>query len=533
MRTSATIGKAIRWVVVAICAVACFAVLQCVHRYHFCYQEQTQLFLNSVDYAATYFSDPAWLACLVGDYLTQFYYFTYAGPAILSVLLVGLWLIVWGGLRRAGLNAWVGFAAGLVLASIVLCLCFNERYRLPSVVALVGGAAAFCALPRRGATWVRVLSAVLVGGVAWWCFGNGVLLLGALCAVETGVKKGETWREVVGVAVVLALVPTAAGAYTRSVVDLYALPGLGEFRSPSKAIDMDLGVITEYGLGNKNRVISMVEGAERPSQIMKFYYNLVMAERGLLADNLLKWPDNNLGTFNEIAPETPTLVTYSLNDLYWVLGDMTHTERAAMLANVFAPKNRNIKMTKRLAEVSLVTADVAAANKYLRLLSQTVEYGKWADALLQGEPNAMRTYTEKARLINLKDTITTGQNSHVIMMQLADSNPRNTVAVDYALCSLLLLQDMENFKRDYDRFCMANGMPRPKKLYQEALCIYLAGKDAPREDWQRYITDADVMDRFVQYNHQRGSAQFKDTYWYYFDRQNAMKRAAKEKGGNR
>ena len=31
------------------------------------------------------------------------------------------------------------------------------------------------------------------------------------------------------------------------------------------------------------------------------------------------------------------------------------------------------------------------------------------------------------------------------------------------------------------------------------------------------------MHRFVQYNQQRGSAAFRDTYWYYFDKVKAPK----------
>ncbi len=41
-------------------------------------QEQNQLFLFSWDYITTYLDKPGWLACLAGDFLTQFYYYRYA-----------------------------------------------------------------------------------------------------------------------------------------------------------------------------------------------------------------------------------------------------------------------------------------------------------------------------------------------------------------------------------------------------------------------------------------------------------------------
>jgi hypothetical protein len=60
--------------------------------------------------------------------------------------------------------------------------------------------------------------------------------------------------------------------------------------------------------------------------------------------------------------------------------------------------------------------------------------------------------------------------------------------------------------------------PRLKALYQEALCIWLAGTKASQEEWQRYIQRQDVIQRFMQYNNQRGNSRFRDTYWYYFDK---------------
>jgi hypothetical protein len=104
------------------------------------------------------------------------------------------------------------------------------------------------------------------------------------------------------------------------------------------------------------------------------------------------------------------------------------------------------------------------------------------------------------------------------MMQLLDSNPDNTVALDYILCSNLLLKDVHNFKRDYDRYCTDLGRKLNNTLYQEALCIWLAANQAPEELWRQYISREDVLQRFADYNEQRGNPRFKGTYWYYFDK---------------
>lgn len=104
-----------------------------------------------------------------------------------------------------------------------------------------------------------------------------------------------------------------------------------------------------------------------------------MAQNGYLPDNLLRFQNNNLGTFEKLGPDTPTLTIKTLNELYWVLGDMTFCERATMLANVCSPNNRNIRMVKRLAEINLVKGDYAATRKYLRILQKTFVWSRWAN----------------------------------------------------------------------------------------------------------------------------------------------------------
>ncbi len=79
------------------------------------------------------------------------------------------------------------------------------------------------------------------------------------------------------------------------------------------------------------------------------------------------------------------------------------------------------------------------------------------------------------------------------MSELMESNPNNNIAINYMLCSDLLLKDMETFKHDYDAYYLKqqnvtyeNAIPggtchlsgrnkgsacRMGKVYQEAGCI--------------------------------------------------------------
>ena len=293
------------------------------------------------------------------------------------------------------------------------------------------------------------------------------------------------------------------------------MPEVKKIQGPDFILEKDFAVDCEYYFGNYDKVIRMVEGEDRWTDQMLFFYNLSQAQRGELPDHLLKFMPNYLGTFEKIGPDTPMLTIRNMNELYWALGDMTFTERAAMMTNVFSHNNRNVRMMRRLAECNIVSGDSLAAEKYLRILDKTLVYDKWAENTRQ---HGKQIYRKKMQMVNQNDTITITDNAHFLMMQLLDVNPDNTIALDYILCSNLLLKDIMNFKRDYDRYCIDTGKPRLKPLYQEALCIWLAGTNAPQEEWEKYIQRTDVFQRFQQYNEQRGSTQFKGSYWYYFDK---------------
>jgi len=450
-------------IVMALWAIAFFVFFQFWYPYHFFFQEQNQLFLWSWDYISTY-NHNGGLALLLGDFLTQFYYYLYVGAIILTICLLLVGTLLYKALRNFKVGKMIALILALVVMTFMAVCHFSISYRLSSTIAMIG--------------WCLLLW--LVSMMNGWKMRLMLLALGIL----------PTWL-------------------------LFGLPEIKKLQGPNLILEKDFAVDCEYYFGNHDKVIRMVEGSEKWTDQMLFFYNLAQAQRGELPDHLLKFTPNYLGTFEKIGPDTPMLTIRNMNELYWALGDMTFTERAAMMTNVFSADNRNVRMMRRLAECNIVSGDSLAAEKYLRILDKALVYSKWAKNIRQ---HGKQIYQKKIQMVNQRDTITITDNAHFLMMQLLDANPDNTIALDYILCSNLLLKDITNFKRDYDRYCIETGKPRLKTLYQEALCIYLAGTNAPQEEWQRYIQSQDVMQRFVAYNQQRGDPRFKGTYWYYFDK---------------
>ena len=450
--------------VIALWAIGWFCFFQFRYPYHFFFQEQNQLFLWSWDYISTYFDKSGCLALLAGDFLTQFYYYLFAGATILSLVLLLAGTLVYIALRNFNANRIIAMILAIAMMSFLAVCHFSTSYRLSSTIAILG--------------WILLL----------WII---------------SLMKGWKLRAVI---LCCALLPTWL---------LSGTPQIRKIQKPDLILEKDFAIDCEYYFGNHNKVIQEVENATEWTDQMLFFYNLVQAQRGELPDHLMKFTPNILGTFYKIGPEPPMLIIRNMNELYWALGDMTFTERAAMMTNVFSHNNRNVRMIRRLAECNYVSGDSLAAEKYLRILDKTLVYDKWAMNVRQ---HGKQLYREKMQMVNHRDTITITDNAHFLMMQLLDANPNNTVALDYILCSDLLLKDITNFKRDYDRYCLDTGRPRLKTLYQEALCIWLAGTKAPQEQWQQYIRRDDVLRRFMEYNKQRGNPAFKGTYWYYFDK---------------
>ena len=445
-------------------AVVCLVFFLFYYHYHFFYQEQNQLFLLSWDYVETYLPHVGWLANLIGDFLTQFYYYLYAGPIILTGALLTLGDLTRRFLQQCHLKYW-SFLVAILLMTVFVVFSFRYDYHLSNIISAIGLMGACWLVEHRFRhvknIFVKSIVAVLIIGATYWLFG---------------------------------------------------IPKMGKFSLPNFYLEKQFAVDNEYYFGNYEHVIEMVENDDNPTPEMLFFYNLVQAKRHNLPNVLLKYIPNDLGTFYRIGPETPMLTIKNMNELYWELGDMTFTERAAMMGNVFSENNRNVRMIKRLAEVNLVSGDTLAMNKYMRILNNTWVYAKQVERMKHDE-----RLLSKRQFVNRQDTMQVSDNLHMIMMELLDSNPNNAIALQYMLCSDLLLKDIKNFKRDYDRYCMDTGNEQQVKLYQEALCIWLAGTNASPEEWNRYVHNNQVAQRFMEYNQQRGSKQFADTYWYYFD----------------
>lgn len=495
---------------------------------HLLWQEQNQIFLNTSHWVVTYFDKPAWLGCLAGDWLTQYYHNPVAGAVILTLAIAFCTVCFAIGVRRIlpGISSYI---LTVLFATLLIACSMDAATTLPFYFCVAGGLA-FGLFQLRipfGKGSSLDLTPVFVVA-AYWAFGFGALISALLITaftIKRILRKNMScrhWFSALCTIILAAGTPAfLSGYYALPYSKALLYPGIAKPALPNYEYEERLSIADAFHDKDYDLTRQLALDAESPNEISAFYYYLSSALQDSLPDNLLKYKIKSLGTLTTIGETSPLPVINMMNDLYFELGDMTYAERAAMMRNVFSPRNRNVRMICRLAEINLVSGDTLAALKYLRILDRTHAYSAWSKKHTPGQmpPDVEADISRRRTLSNNKDNIRLGDNCRNILLELLESNHKNHIALDYLLCTDLLLKDMDTFKMDYDTYCMQKGSPRYKKLYQEALMIYLAGTDAPESEWDRYIIPGPTVDAFNRYSNRRGDPAFKDTYWYYFDKQ--------------
>lgn len=466
----------VEWVAAGVGALALFLFFFKAMPYHLFYREQTQLFLCTAETFAGYFKHPAALAHLAGDFLTQFFYYEGAGPAIMAAVLL-LWAMVVYRLLLPYIGRWAW---------------------IPAVVAVLWEGGRQCGL-----------SYPLWGTISLTGIGGTLLLCRAF------VRRSLKWG------LCISLLAVAFGYY---------LFGYGNWSSrwydkPDWKLEHLLALDSETYFGRTNKLQALLAEEKHRTTHTAYYYHLLNAQQGLLPDRLM---DYRLPTvqslFPPVAPGSSYLMIYAANEVWFALGDMTMAEHAAILGMIFSPRHTGTRAIKRLAEINLINNDEAAAMKYLRLLQKTIAHRSWAERRMPARqtPEVQRWLERKRQLLCTTDTLRSSANVPLSLRHLLRSNPNNNPARDYLLCVDLLNKDIDAFGNDYREF--ASGTT-PGGLYAEAMLIYLARSHASAHEvkaWNispRLVDDFNAYTRLYEANKGNGAAlraKYGNTYWFYY-----------------
>ena len=144
--------------------------------YHLYHREQTSIFVLSMQTLTDYFSQPAVLSCLVGDFLTQFFYYQGVGPLIISVLLVALGVVYYQLLYRT--QSWWALIPVTLLTLWEFGKLCSLYYPISATLSFMGGglmALLFIHIRANLPSNKTVIPVALIFiAASYWLFGIGV-----------------------------------------------------------------------------------------------------------------------------------------------------------------------------------------------------------------------------------------------------------------------------------------------------------------------------------------------------------------------
>ena len=546
--------------------IACYIYFRYVVPYHVCFKEQIQLFVYSSTDILPYFSKPAILACLGGDFLTQFLYSKTGGAVVITLLLVAEWGLIFLTLKRfAAASRHDTFLLLWSLFPVAIEWILYPKYSFSlalSVSFIIAILAFFFYTKAKGKI------AILVGVLmipALYMIGGASVFLFAFLAILYDIKRGRNrfvyWLFIVGLSIILPFILrlsfllTLKRAYFYPYSDIVQMLSLvamaflafhemmGQARHDKllrqprhgstimivvliaafiaglvKFTDINqekiYGVTIEAYHKNWNKVLEIAESAELQNHVAASYTNLALSQKNLMGERLMDfYQPFTSGLFLPILPEVGNFAIFASSDAYYYVGNMDMAQHAAMVGMIFSPYQRSARLVERLAEINMKTGDIAAAMKYIRILESTLFYRKKVERLRNISPLEF----------SMKN-IMRSSNTYEELEFFIINNPDNLPAINYLLCSCLLTKDISAFFKAYSTYFKGKSDHVPK-VYAEALLIYFAVKKTTAKELAEYGIPREIIKSFDEYTrmyeqYDRSLApmqkKFPNTYWLFF-----------------
>ena len=485
--------------------------------YHLYHREQTSIFILSQQTLIGYFKHPAVLSSLIGDFLTQFYYYQGIGPLIISISLVILSIIYYKLLQQ--INYWWIFIVMILLITWEFGKHCNLYYPISATFSLIGGGIMALLFIRSNLRFDKasIPFAFVCIALSYWLFGLGVWI--TLIFIIPCI----TWY----IFIILAMEIIGISIYAKYIYimpwrETFIYPAITLFDKPNFERERILKYDCEYYF---NR-LRHLENDVAPQGILPTYYtNLIDVKQQNLPPNLLtrmKYGIN--GLFIPVVPTTDPQSIYAANEVWFELGDMTLAEHATMLGMIFSPHNKGSRALRRLAEINLINQDHEAAKKYLRLLQKTIVHNKWATNRMPGQQSedVKEWLLIKQNFLPKRDTIRSSDDIKTSLCNLLDANPNNLLALDYLLCYDLLTKNIDSFAYHIEKY---GNVYSNHRLYQEAYLIYAMNLQNPLLESKNIHITPEVVDDFFKYTEYYQSDEnhidilkekFNNTYWFYF-----------------
>lgn len=517
------------------------------------FQEEQFLFLFTGDYLNGFLARPGGLLEYAGKFLMQFYADSFAGSAILAIVLILPAILMYRILKNLSGNGPLLITMAL-LPSAVLLLMQNQYYHVMEYnLGFVAILAYFIATFRYRKNYLQIILFPLL----WYVAGAFALVFLLLDLVYSlAYNKGMDSFKSPGILLITAFVtffvykemlffvpakslltyplPFIVERFHRilsialiSYLIVFPLPLISGFLKKSRqkvvryAAVVFGGVVVLfatfmlYGLYNPSiSSVINIQGAaykgkwdevirineENPSEnlLSQYFYNVALSEKGMLCDRLFNSSQSS-GTKSLILPWGDQFLERGAY-FFYTAGLVNEAHRWAYEEMVvYGLRPHNLIM---LIKTSLLVNNTRMAEKYIGILRKTAFYRDEAlmyEGLL-GDKEKILSDPELgpiALILPEKDFFIYMDSPSDNLPMLFESNPRNKRAFEYMLGWLLLEKDVETVLSNL-HLMKGLGYTRLPRYIEEAVMIYYNSQKSFPEMGGFTVSMATIA-RFEQY----------------------------------
>ena len=576
-----------QWITTSLFFVVYFFYFIIFNRYHLIYLEQIQLFRFDGDYFKDFLSRPGGLAELIGAFLTQFFLFPFVGASIITMAGLAVYAITMDIFRRHKVNGMLwAFVPVLLLAALHSYHLYTLAYTIGFVVS-IGYFAVYISIRNNKLRYFFVLTGWLL---LYFIAGGYALLAILLCFIHElffernhsrfiiasvfpilvlfvpslsshfiyYIKEGTAWTFflpffigapfiyiLIFLLVYYLLVLTIAKVWlTYSKTEVF-LPGWNwkTIMAGTLVIVCLAGGIIKYTYDRKTEILLGIDHCVQRSdwdgvlklssaspisnRMVMHFTNLALYKTGHMDDQMFHYPQAGSGGL-WLDWGQDWVIAFFGGEIYYHLAYNSEAYRWAFEAMV--AKGPNPRSLKRLAVTSLVNDDIKLAEKYLKVLDQTLFYRKWAQhyLLYVNHPERLkedREISEKRHFEIYSDFINS-DNFGVRLPQLLADHPDNRMVFDYLMASLLLEKNLGGFAANIYRLKELGYKTIPVH-YEEALLAYMsyAKKNIVPEGYTISMATRNRLSDYASTIYSFGDntdmaakamySKFGKTYWYY------------------
>jgi len=509
-----------------------FAFFAFIYPFHLNYQEQYQLFLFSSDYFFQYMAKPGGFSDYIGNFFTQFFFYSWIGAIIIATLLTLLQRAIWFISRKLGakqLFAPITFIPSLLYWGL---LC-DENYLFGGVVVMLLVAIFICIYTLLKSSGVRIFFVFVAIPLLYWLAGGAFLLLPLFAILLEVIRKkikmiylvlfalgssalsvmlpilsktyllqyplGQAWIGanffrfpvtipisigfigliIVFIPITLRFLPFRMKRNRKVLIYIVQLLVLlfGGFLFIREVADREKEEVMAYDFNVRmrkwDRVIALADKKSPSSPLSVTCLNLALAKEGLLGERMFNYYQNGIGG---LLPDFTRDFTIPMiaGEVYYHLGFINTAQRYAFEAMEALPDyQKSARGVMRLAETNLINGNYAVAAKYLHLLQKTFYYRGWATKALvtMGDEKLIDQHPEwgMLRRIRTKEDFLFSEGEKDMMLGvLFRQNQTNRMAYEYLMAYTLLNKDLTHFMQYIPLGRTLNYKAIPTS-YQEAL----------------------------------------------------------------